>query len=48
MRVKGNNRDSLRLAADKVKSVMSEFDGLSLVHDNWEGATSRSIVAIER
>ena len=37
MRVKGNNRDSLRLAADKVKSVMSEFDGLSLVHDNWEG-----------
>ena len=37
MRVKGNNRDSLRLAADKVKSVMSEFDGLSLVYDNWEG-----------
>lgn len=37
MRMKGNNRDSLRLAADKVKSVMSEFDGLSLVHDNWEG-----------
>ena len=37
MRVKGNNRDSLRLAADNVKSVMSEFDGLSLVHDNWEG-----------
>ncbi len=37
MRVKGNNWDSLRLAADKVKSVMSEFDGFSLVHDNWEG-----------
>ena len=37
IRVKGENRDSLLLAADKVRTVMSRFDELSLVHDNWNG-----------
>lgn len=37
IRVKGTNRDSLRLAADRVKQVMDSFDELSLVHNNWEG-----------
>lgn len=37
IRVKGNDRDSLRLAADRVKKVMDTFDELSLVHSNWEG-----------
>lgn len=40
IRIKGNDRDSLRLAADRVKSVMDSFDGLSLVHSNWEGQQS--------
>lgn len=37
IRVKGENRDSLLLAADRVRAVMSRFDELSLVHDNWNG-----------
>lgn len=37
IRVKGNDRDSLRVAADRVKKVMDGFDELSLVHSDWEG-----------